>query len=281
VFPRTLGIIGLGPVGGSIAWGATRRGVSRVIGWSPSTKDGAAAARAGAITEFAHDPASVCDRAEVVVFATPVAETSKLLLQHAEILIRRGVICTDVSGVKRPAVDTAGRLGLAGVFAGSHPLVDDASDGFAAADPDRLLGALVYVTPVADGHEAVDEVRDFWARSVGAHPVVVSADRHDELVAWTEHLPRAVMAALARALAAAGPAGVTVPPGVIDATRLVDADPAQWSAVLLANRERLLPVLEAFSSELNGARAALEAGELEPIRALIDTAAEWRRGQRP
>ena len=177
--PETLGVIGLGAVGGSIAWGASRSGVPRVIGWSPSTKDGAAAARAGAITEFAHDASAVFGSAEFVVLASGSARAERLLERHAPVLRQRGVICTDVGGVKQPIVDLATRLGLGEAFAGSHPLVEGQGGGFASARPRGLRDGLVYVTPVPDGDRAADEVRDFWKRTLGSHPVTLPANRHD------------------------------------------------------------------------------------------------------
>ncbi len=274
--PETLGVIGLGTLGGSIAWGAVRSGVQRVVGWSPSTKDGAAAARAGAITEFTHDASSVFASAELVVLATGPRDTERLLETHAPALLRRGVICTDVGGVKRPIVDLARCLGLAGAFAGSHPLVNKHSAGFAAARPNALQGELVYVTPVPDGDRAADEVRDFWTRTLGAHPVTLSADQHDGLIAWMEHLPSAVAAALAAALARGAPPGITCPPGLLDTTRLAHPDVGARSAALLANRPNVLAVLSTFSAELDGLRRAVEANDADAVGTWLAGAAAWR-----
>ena len=44
-------MIGLGAIGGSVAWQASRAGVPRIIGYSPVPAEAAAAAKAGAITE--------------------------------------------------------------------------------------------------------------------------------------------------------------------------------------------------------------------------------------
>jgi prephenate dehydrogenase len=281
MLPETLGVIGLGPMGGSIAWGAVRSGVQRVIGWSSSTKDGAAAARAGAISEFVHESSSVFASAELVVFATTPAEAEQLLERHATVLSRRGVICTDVAGVKRPIVDRASRLNLGGVFAGSHPLVGGQGSGFASARPHALRGELVYVTPVPGGDRAADEVRDFWSRSLGAHPVTLSAEQHDMLVAWTEQLPLTVAAALAAAFAQGSQPGVTCPPGLLDTTRLANTDPDAWSTILLANRRNVLDVLNSYSAEIDGLRRALEAEDAEDVRRWLARAAAWRSRHGP
>ena len=51
--PDTLGVVGLGALGGSVAWQAAQAGVKRVIGYSPVPKEGFAAVKVGAVTEIA------------------------------------------------------------------------------------------------------------------------------------------------------------------------------------------------------------------------------------
>ena len=122
---------------------------------------------------------AVFGSAEFVVLASGSARAERLLERHAPVLRQRGVICTDVGGVKQPIVDLATRLGLGEAFAGSHPLVEGQGGGFASARPRGLRDGLVYVTPVPDGDRAADEVRDFWKRTLGSHPVTLPANRHD------------------------------------------------------------------------------------------------------
>ena len=54
-----LAVVGLGAIGGSVAWQARAAGVARVVGFSPDPEEAAAAARAGAITEIADSPAAI------------------------------------------------------------------------------------------------------------------------------------------------------------------------------------------------------------------------------
>ncbi|MBE0593317.1 MAG: prephenate dehydrogenase/arogenate dehydrogenase family protein, partial [Gemmatimonadales bacterium] len=200
MLPETLGVIGLGALGGSVAWQAARAGVPRILGNAVSTKDGAAAVRVGAVTEFVHHPEVVVRSADLVVIATSPSATVQLLRRFGPTMRERGVFCTDVTSVKRPIVRVAEELELAEVFAGSHPLVGSDASGFDAARPDRLRDALVYVSPLAGGARAAAEVADFWSRAIHAHPVTLSADQHDALVAWTSHLPHVAASALAGTL---------------------------------------------------------------------------------
>jgi len=276
MLPETLGVIGLGALGGSVAWQAARAGVPRILGNAVSTKDGAAAVRVGAVTEFVHHPEVVVRSADLVVIATSPSATLQLLRRFGPVMRERGTFCTDVTSVKRPIVTAAQELGLASIFASSHPLVGSDASGFAAARPDRLRDALVYVSPLADGERAAAEVADFWTRAIHAHPVTLSADRHDALVAWTSHLPHVAASALAGTLRQGGPAGMTFVQGLLDATRLAIVDADVWSEMLLANREHVLGVIDGLSGNLGQLRTALCAGDRASVRAWLQQGVEWR-----
>lgn len=260
-----------------MAWRAAQAGVPRVVGYSPLPAEGVAALKAGAITEVAERTQRVVEAADLVVLAAPPGANLRLLRDLRGDLLRRGRLCTDVTSVKRPVVDLAERLGLEGVFAGSHPLVGTHESGFGAAKPSLLEGAVVYVTPLTRGERAGEEVADFWAGVCGAHPVTCDAAEHDRVLAWTSHLPQAVASALAAALARGGPRAVTVGPGARDTTRLAASDPGLWHDVLLLNREALLSALEAVEGELGRLRHALTTGNGAELSAWLETGRSWRR----
>ena len=275
--PESLGVIGLGALGGSIAWRAAQAGVPRIIGYSPVPAEAVAALKAGAITEIADRPDRAVGPADLVVLAAPPGATLNLLRDLRGQLQARPVLCTDVTSVKRPIMDLAEHLALTERFAGSHPLAGTHESGFDAAKPSRLDGALVYVTPLPNGERVAREIADFWAGVCGASPVLCNAAEHDRVVAWTSHLPQAVASALAGALRRAGPKGVTYGPGARDTTRLAASNPALWHDVLLLNREALLEGLDAMEGELGRLRRALNTGNGDELLAWLEAARIWRR----
>lgn len=275
--PESLGVIGLGALGGSIAWRAAQAGVPRIIGYSPVPAEAVAALKAGAITEIADRPDRAVGPADLVVLAAPPGATLNLLRDLRGQLQARPVLCTDVTSVKRPIMDLAEPLALTERFAGSHPLAGTHESGFDAAKPSRLDGALVYVTPLPNGERVAREIADFWAGVCGASPVLCNAAEHDRVVAWTSHLPQAVASALAGALRRAGPKGVTYGPGARDTTRLAASNPALWHDVLLLNREALLEGLDAMEGELGRLRRALNTGNGDELLAWLEAARIWRR----
>ncbi|MBI4419575.1 MAG: prephenate dehydrogenase/arogenate dehydrogenase family protein [Gemmatimonadetes bacterium] len=275
--PDTLGVIGLGAIGGSVAWQARLAGVRRVIGFSPAPAEGAAAAKAGAITEFATSVRGVVRQADFLVIAAPPAATLTQLRSVASELTARAAWCTDVSSVKGPVVRLAESLGLASRFAGSHPFTGTHQTGFSAARAGLFEGAIVYVSPLHHGDGAAREIADFWAGICGAEPVIMDAATHDRLLAWTSHLPQGAAVALAAALARSGPGGVTYGQGARDTTRLAASSVEMWRDVFLLNREAVLDALDGLEDSLGTLRRALASGDAKALTRWLEAGARWRR----
>jgi prephenate dehydrogenase len=276
VRPETLGVVGLGAIGGSVAWHAAQAGVQRVIGYSAIPREGVAAVKVGAVTEIAADVERVVALADLLVIALPPRETIEMLGRVAGVVADRPVYCTDVASVKRPVVERAIGLRMDRHFAGSHPLVELRESGFAAARPDLLTGTLMYVTPLPGGDVAAAEIADFWKRVVESEPVILDAETHDVTLAWTSHMPQIVASALAVALAKRGPKGVTYGKGTITATQPAVANADTWTEVILENKEHVLTALDTVLAETGRLYADIEAGDARRIRRWFESGRSWR-----
>ena len=274
--PSTLGVLGLGAIGGSLAWQAKRAGVATVLGWSPEPAERGAAAREGAVDDAPARADDVARAADLLVLAAPPAANLELLESlHAR--APAGAVITDVGSVKRAIVARAAALGIGARFAGSHPLAGTHRRGFGAARADLFRGAVVYVTPAAGGERAAREVADFWETILEAHAVTLDAERHDQQLAITSHLPQAVASLLAHHLAGAVPPGATLGPGALDTTRLAASDPPLWTEILLMNRDAVLAALRGLEQPLGELERALETGDAPALTAWLARGAEWRR----
>jgi prephenate dehydrogenase len=276
VRPHTLGLIGLGAIGGSLARQAKLAGVTAVIGWSPEPAERVAAVQQGALDDAPPRAADVALRADLLVLAAPPAAN----LAQLEALgphLRAGALVTDVGSVKRAIVALAERLGLAARFAGSHPLAGTHRRGFEASRADLFRGAVVYVTSCAGGDSAAREIAHFWETVLDAHPVTVDAARHDTQLAATSHVPQVVASLLATFLSRHAPPGAPLGPGALDTTRVAASDATLWTEILLMNRDEVLPALRALEEPLGAVERALEAGDGPALTAWLTRAADWRR----
>lgn len=278
VRPDALAVIGLGAIGGSVAWQARLSGVPRVVGFSPERAEGVAALRAGAVTELADSPIEAARRAGLVLLATPPDITLQLIGRLAPVL-EPGSVLTDVASVKAAVVSRAVSAGLAARFAGGHPLAGTHGSGFAHARPDRLRACVVYVCPTGpEGDGAARTVMGFWERTMEAYPVLIDPTLHDRQLAWTSHLPQAVAYALAMALADRALGGVSFGTGARDTMRLAASNPELWREIFRQNREALLEALDGAGASLAELRRLIAAGDDRALDAYLSRAAAFRRG---
>ncbi len=277
--PSSLAVIGLGAIGGSLAWQARLAGVPRVVGFSPSRADGVQALRASAITELADSAPRAMQGAELVVLAVPARATLDLIGRLPPSL-EAGAVLTDVCSIKGPVLASATAVGLGDRFAGAHPLAGTHASGFAAARPDRLRGCVVYVceTGAPGGDRAARGIMRFWEQVLEAQPVLIDAAAHDRQLAWTSHLPQAVASALARALADRGLAGLSFGTGARDTTRLAASSPDMWIDILLYNRAAVTEALDATEASLAELRRLVTAGNADGLRRYLAVAQRFREG---
>jgi prephenate dehydrogenase len=274
-----MAVIGLGAIGGSLAWQARMAGIPKVVGFSPSRSEGIDALRASAITDLADSPARAIRGAELVVLAVPPNATLDLIGRLAPEL-ESAALLTDVCSVKVPIVARAAAAGLGSRFAGGHPLAGTHVSGFAAARPVRLRGCVVYVceTGAPGGDQAARNVMSFWRRVLEASPVLIDPADHDRQLAWTSHLPQAVASALAKTLADRGLAGVSFGSGARDTTRLAASQPDMWIDILLHNREAVADALVSTEAGLAELRRLVAAGDAAGLREYLLAAQRFREG---
>lgn len=272
-------MIGLGAIGGSLAWQARLAGVARVVGYSPQASEGVRALKAAAITELAETPARAVRGAELVVLAVPPRATLDLMKQLAPALEARTVL-TDVCSVKGPVIKQAIAVGLGDQFAGGHPLAGTHETGFTSARPDRLRGCVVYIceTGSPQGHLAAQSVSSFWQHTLEASPIRIEAEAHDQQLAWTSHLPQAVAYALAKTIADRGLGGVSYGSGARDTTRLAASSPDMWLDIFLYNRSAVSEALEQVEQHIAELRRLLAAGDVPALHRYLEAAQAFRQG---
>ena len=277
--PSSLTVIGLGAIGGSLAWQARLAGVGRVVGYSPSRSESVAALRASAVSEVADSPARAVQGAELVVLAVPPGPTLDLIGRLGRSL-DPGATLTDVCSVKAPVMARAADCGLGDRFAGAHPLAGTHDSGFSAARPDRLRGCVVYVceSDSEAGARVARSVMRFWEEVLEAHPILIAAEAHDRQLAWTSHLPQAVAYALAKSLADRQLGGVSYGSGARDTTRLAASSPDMWLDILLQNAGPLSEGLSSVETRLAELRRLIESGDRQALDHYLETAREFRRG---
>jgi len=232
------------------------------------------ALKAEAIADLALSVEQAVRDADLIVIAAPSRDTIRLvasLAAHAP----PDAFLTDVASVKVPVCRAATNHGLTARFAGSHPLPRSSEHA-----TDRFRQAVVYVCPTNPdtGEPAARQIMHFWSEVMDAVPVLIEAERHDQQIAWTRHLPQALSSVLAKTLAERRLGGLSFGSGARDTTRLAASSPEEWAELLIENAEPVLEALAETERELTGLKALLQARDAGKLQDYLQRAADFRRG---
>jgi prephenate dehydrogenase len=264
VSERTLCVIGLGLIGGSLLRAAESAGW-KVRGTATSNADVTAAREAGFdVTSSVEDVlADVAADDALVVLAVPlpaVVDVLAVVAQHAP-----RCRLTDVVGVKQPVAAAVARLAPSARYVGGHPMAGTSASGWAAGSVTLFSGAS-WVVGSDDGADPV-----VWAQvaqlalDCGAHVVPAGAADHDAAVARVSHLPHVLAAVLASVGADGGPLAMALGAGSFtDGTRVAASRPELVRALCEGNRNALLAAVDDALGRLGAARGSLAStGALE------------------
>jgi prephenate dehydrogenase len=270
-------VVGLGLMGGSLSRTLRRIApATRVLGVDRSPLDGTRALEAGVIDRYDPDGSESVGAADLVVYATPLGATLRLIAEHAR-LLRPDALLTDVVSLKAPILRAAGLSGLGDRFVGAHPVCGGESSGFDAAQEDLFRGATVWLCAREEATRAArTRIEEFWT-AVGGVPRWADAEEHDRRMAWVSHLPQLVANALAGALDAAGCERADLGPGGRDMTRLAGSSPEIWRDLLQASAPVTGLGLTSVANGLNVLADLLARRDVDRIAEFMERTRRWSR----
>jgi prephenate dehydrogenase len=278
---QCLCIIGVGLIGGSLARALKQaRAVGEVIGAGQREEPLRTALELGVIDRFETELAAAVATADVVVVAVPLGAMCQVFAAIAEHLPPACVL-TDVGSAKGSVLGDIRRVfGRAPpTFVPGHPIAGTEKSGVEASFPDLFRGRRVILTPLVETEaHALELIRRMWELT-GAEVVEMGVRHHDEVLAATSHLPHMLAYALVDTLArlddraeifryAAG--------GFRDFTRIASSDPRMWHDICLANRDRLLEVIELFNCDLARLVEAIKQCDSKTIMDILQRAKHAR-----
>ncbi len=280
-----IAIIGAGHIGASIARACAEKQPQIAI--ALYDVDAAVRARAaeiglGRVTDSVEE--AVRD-ADIVILCAPVGAmgaAAKAAAPH----LKPGAILSDVGSVKGAVMAAVAPETPPGAFfIAAHPLAGTERSGPDAGLAHLFENRWLVITPSDDPRPeykaAVEALADFW-RGLGANVELMSAERHDLVLAIVSHLPHLIafnIVATAQDMENVDEGEVVKysASGFRDFTRIAASDPTMWRDVFLNNRDAVLEVLGRFSEDLAALQRAIRWGDGQ---VLFDTFARARRVRR-
>lgn len=280
----TIGFIGFGLIGGSIARALKRLGSSfNLIAYDYHKDKPSADLRMALddgvldyITVSLDDKLPECD---IIFLCAPVLSNIEYL-SKLKPLIPADCILTDVGSVKGNIHTAVEELGMTAQFIGGHPMTGSEKTGYANSYALLLENAYYILTPTEKTPRSKLALLYSLVKRMGSIPVILDAKEHDLITAAISHLPHIIAAQLVnlvrdcddksekmKALAAGG---------FKDITRIASSSPIMWQNICLTNADDIKRLLDRYIDYLKTASVALSAMDGDFLFNMFETAGEYR-----
>lgn len=274
-----IGFIGLGLIGGSIA-----KGIKHVhpeytlLAYSRTRSKLEMALQDGSIDEIVDMIDGQLGSCDVLIFCTPVSYIGNYL-ERVKPFLSPTCILTDVGSTKQVILKDIKRLGLEAQFVGGHPMAGSEKTGYENASEHLLKNAFYVLAPTDSTPAKSLEIMRRLALELGANPIVLDCQEHDNAVAAISHLPHLIACALVNLVHDSDHEDVMktlAAGGFKDITRIASSSPEVWEQICMTNQDSIADFLRRYISSLQAILADVENGNGAGINQLFDRARTYR-----
>ncbi len=265
----TVGIVGLGLIGGSLAKAFKRDPSVTVLADNRSRNILEFAKLSGAVDgDLSMENIARC---ELLLIAT-YPEAAKEYILRAAPHIPPHTVVMDCLGTKREicsvAFPLAEKYGF--TFVGGHPMAGTQHSGFKYARAELFDGAPMVIVP-----HKYDDIELFQHIKTLLHPVgfgsitVTTAKKHDEMIAFTSQMAHIVSNAYIKSPSAGGHKGFSAG-SYKDLTRVAWLNPRMWTELFLENGDNLIKELDFLIGSLQQYRSAIAENDAVTLERILD-----------
>ena len=264
----TVGILGLGLIGGSLARAYALEGHT-VYAIQRNENMLSFAMLAGAVHgKLDESTIGECDLILLAIYP----EGSAAWLDRNAHLVSKDAIVIDCCGTKRcicqRCFPLAEQYGF--TFVGGHPMAGSQFSGFKYSRANLFSGApMVLVPPVFDDMGLLNRVKDALKPCGFGSYSVTTAEEHDKMIAFTSQMPHIVSNAFIKSPTAQNHKGFSAG-SYKDLTRVAWLNPQMWAELFLENKDNVLVELDYYIKSLQAYQQALEAEDMDTLIALLE-----------
>ena len=266
----TIGIVGLGLIGGSFAKAIKKYTDHRVLACNRSPQAEAKAMEAGAIDEVLSD--SLIGQCQLIIVSLYPEASIQWVKSHRQ-LIAPGTVVMDACGIKRPICEALEPVAEEGhfTFIGGHPMAGRELSGFDATLADLFVGAsLILTTP-----NPPQMLTDLATQLGFAMVKCTTAENHDKMIAFTSQLAHIVSGAYIKSPSALEHKGYSAG-SFKDLTRVAYLNETMWTELFMDNRDYLSREIGNIICELQKYKDAMDEGDSVRLKELLKEGREMK-----
>ena len=260
---KTVGIIGLGLLGGSLAKALKAYTDYDVVGYARRQEVCDAALQDGVVSQAWTEVEPLVEHSDIVVFSLP-PDTNARLFTEVAYLFKPGQVVTDVSSAKENFVRAVYESIPKGTFFVSvHPMAGSEKGGYEVSHKNLFkgMGWIVLEDKASDvyNEEVAKELADI-GRAVGSRIEFVDVYAHDAYLAMVSHMPHLIAAILTQVSGGdeLGELRMRLSAGGFrDCTRVAGGLPSMWREIIYGNRHNVLEGLSKMEDEIRRVKEIL------------------------
>lgn len=264
----TVGILGLGLIGGSLARAYAKAGHT-VCAYDNDTNILEFSKIAGVVSgNLDKDSIPCCD---LILLAVYAQASSDWLEANAGYIDKRTFVI-DCSGIKtsicKNCFSLAAQHGF--TFIGGHPMAGSHHSGFKYSRSNLFQGApMVLVPPRFDDPVLLERAEILLSPCKFGMFSVTTAEAHDEMIAFTSQMPHILSNAFIKSPTALQHKGFSAG-SYKDLTRVAWLNPGMWAELFLSNKDNIIFELDTYINNLQKYRDAIAAENETALIALLD-----------
>ena len=277
---KTIGFIGLGLIGGSIARAIRKYHEDyHILAYDRDRETLATAVSSNMIDAVCEEQDERFKKCDYIFLCAPV-EFNVKYLEYFKENIGPDTIITDVGSVKGIIHKEVERLGMESCFIGGHPMAGSEKTGFESFSDRLIENAYYIITP--GGEVPLEKLTDFteMISSLGAIPMVLTSEEHDFITAGVSHLPHIIASALVNLVnmldsdqeymktIAAG--------GFRDITRIASSSPVMWEQICVENNQNISNVLDDYIRLLIQIRCFVDNKDSKSLYQMFASSRDYR-----
>ena len=264
----TVGILGLGLIGGSLARAYKLAGHTVYVKNRDESMLSFAMLSGAVDGKLNEDTIPQCD---LILLAIYPAGSADWLEANAPLISKKALVI-DCCGTKQLVCQRcfpiAKEYGF--TFVGGHPMAGSQFSGFKYSRASLFQGApMVLVPPVYDDIALLQRVKDALEPCGFGFFSVTTAVDHDRMIAFTSQMPHILSNAFIKSPTALEHKGFSAG-SYRDLTRVAWLNPGMWTELFLENRENLLFELDTYIQSLTQYRDALANQDEDTLYRLLD-----------
>lgn len=264
----TVGILGLGLIGGSMARAYAKAGHT-VLAAEKDSDIFSFATLSGAVHGILDE--TTIGSCELILLAIYPGGSVAWLEQNAP-LVDRNALVMDCCGIKREVCSRcfplAEKYGF--TFIGGHPMAGSHHSGYKYSRSNLFQGAPMVLVPSRfDDASLLERATNALAPCGFGSFSVTTAEEHDRIIAFTSQIPHIVSNAYIKSPTAQNHKGFSAG-SYKDMTRVAWLNPRMWAELCMENRENTLFELDTYIQNLTAYRDALEHRDTEKLTRLLE-----------